>query len=276
MSRRFILPVAVCAALPLLALAPVSPAHANPHPFNAYDLVTMDLVSDPQVSPDGQWVAFVVRTTDLDADRGRTDLWRVKTDGGAPQRLTTDPASDGSPRWAPGGTSLYFLSSRSGSSQVWRLPLGGGEAVQVTDLPLDVGGYLLSPDGTHLAVTLDVLPDCDTPQCTSDRLAAQEESNQNAHVYDQLFVRHWDTWGDGRRSHLFVVPADGGGEAVDVTRGLDADVPSKPFGGAEEIAFTPDGKGLVYTARVVGAFETYRRYIQECEERGGGRRERAA
>jgi dipeptidyl aminopeptidase/acylaminoacyl peptidase len=245
---------ALALVLPLITTAP---AVAESHPFNAHDLVTMGRVSDPQPSPDGRWVAFVVRTTDIEADRGRTDLWRVRTDGSALERLTTDPASDSSPRWSPDGTGLYFLSSRSGSSQVWRLPLGGGEAVQVTDVPLDVGTYLVSPDGAHLAVSLDVFPDCDTPRCTADRLAAEEASPANAHVYDSLFVRHWDTWGDGRRSHLFVVPADGGGEAVDVTRGLDADVPSKPFGGAEEIAFTPDGKGLVYTARVVGAEEPW-------------------
>lgn len=254
MTRRHVSPVAVCAAVLTLAAAPVA---AEPHPFNAHDLVTMDRVSDPQVSPDGEWVAFVVRETDLEADRGRTDLWRVRTDGSGLQRLTRHESSDGSPHWAPDGEDLYFLSSRSGSSQVWRLPLGGGEAVQVTDLPVDVNGYLVSPGGDRLAVSVDVFLDCETLQCTAERLAAEEESKADARLYDRLFVRHWDEWRDGRRSQLYVVPVDGGGEPVAVSKGLDADVPSKPFGGTEEIAFTPDGGGLVFTARVSGAEEAW-------------------
>lgn len=239
----------------VLALLPA--AAQEPHPFSAHDLVTMDRVSGPRVSPDGEWVAFTVRETDLEADRGRTDLWRVRADGSGLQRLTTHEASDSSPRFSPDGGSLYFLSSRSGSSQVWRLPLAGGEPVQVTDLPLDVGTYLVSGDGSRLAVTLEVFPDCDTLRCTADRLEAEGESKANGRIYDELLVRHWDTWKDGRLSHLFVVPAAEGGEPVAVTRGLDGDVPSKPFGGAEEIAFTPDGEGLVFTARVAGREEAW-------------------
>ncbi|HLE83848.1 MAG TPA: S9 family peptidase, partial [Thermoanaerobaculia bacterium] len=248
-------PIPICAVL--LAGLAVPAAAAEPHPFNAHDLVTMARLSAPQLSPDGEWVAFVLRETDLEADRGRTDLWRVRLDGTGLERLTTDEASDGAPRWAPDGRSLYFLSSRSGSSQVWRLPLGGGDAAQVTDLPLDVGAYSISPDGSRLAVALEVFPDCETLQCTVERLAVREEGKASGRLHDRLFVRHWDAWKDGRRSHVFVLPAAGGAEPVDVTRGLDADAPSKPFGGAEEIAFTPDGRGLVYTARVAGAEEPW-------------------
>jgi len=254
-------------AAALAVAAASAPVRAQPdddsHPFDVQDLVTMARLSDPQVSPDGRSVAYVLRTTDLEADRGRTDLWVVPVDGGEPRRLTTDPAGDSSPRWAPDGTWLYFLSSRSGSTQVWRLPLAGGESEQVTDLPLDVGGFILSPDGSRLAVSLDVFTSCDDVQCTADRLAAREGSKANAQLYDSLFVRHWDTWGDGRRAQLFVVPAAPGGEAAGageatwVSRGLDGDVPSKPFGGMEEVAWTPDGKGLVFTARVVGPEEAW-------------------
>ena len=250
------IPILVCTALAAGPSAAAA-APAQPHPFNARDLVTMARLSAPQVSPDGEWVAFVLRETDLEADRGRTDLWRVRVDGGGVERLTTHEASDGSPRWAPDGRSLYFLSSRSGSSQVWRLPRAGGEAAQVTDLPLDVGAFVVSPDGSSLAVALEVYPDCASLQCTADRLEAEEESKASGRLHDGLFVRHWDAWNDGRRSHVFVVPVAGPGEPVDVTRGLDADVPSKPFGGAEELAFTPDGRGLVLTARAAGAEEAW-------------------
>jgi len=264
----------------LLILLALPATAAETHPFNAQDLVGMARLSDPQVSPDGATVAYVLRTTDLDADRGRTDLWMVPVAGGTPRRLTTDPAGDSSPRWSPDGESLFFLSSRSGSSQVWRLPLAGGESRQVTDLPLDVTGFVLSPDGTRLAVTLEVFPECERLQCTVDKLEAEKSSKANAHLYDQLFVRHWDTWKDGRRSALFVVPSGDlergveAAEAVAVTRGLGGDVPSKPFGGTEEIAWTPDGKGLVFTARVAGAEEPWSTdfdlYLAPADREAGG------
>jgi dipeptidyl aminopeptidase/acylaminoacyl peptidase len=249
----------VCAAL-------AAPAAADPHPFTVHDLLAMERLSDHQVSPDGRRVAFVVRTTDLEADRGQTDLWLLDLDAagraaGEPRRLTTARAGESSPRWSPDGRSLYFLSRRSGSSQVWRLPLAGGEAVQVTDLPLDVGNLLVAPDGRRLAFSHEVFVDCDTLACTADRLAEREAAKPSGQVIDQLLYRHWDTWRDGRRSHLFTLALDeagaAAGEPVDVSRGLVADVPSMPFGGVEEIAFSPDGRRLVFAARDAGREEAW-------------------
>ena len=78
----------------------------EPHPFSVHDMLAMDRISDPQVSPDGDWVAFNVRSTDLEANRGRTDLWIARTDGSEVKRLTTDEAGDWNPRWCLNGTSL--------------------------------------------------------------------------------------------------------------------------------------------------------------------------
>lgn len=237
-----------------------APVLAEGRPFTVEDLVMMKRISDPQVSPSGDRVAFVLRTTDREADRGRTDLWMVGIDGSGLRRLTTDDAGDWSPRWAPDGGSLFFLSARSGSSQVWRLPLDGGEARRVTDLPLDAGNLVVAPDGSKIAVSMEVFVDCDTLECTTGRLQEVEERQATGVLYRQLFIRHWDTWKDGRRSHLFVVPLNDDGSAgkpVDVSRGLDADVPSKPFGGPEEITFTPDGRGVVFTAREAGREEPW-------------------
>ena len=117
------------------------------HPFSVHDMLAMERLSDPQMSPDGSVVAFTVRSTDLAANRGRTDLWSAPVEGGEAHRLTTHEAADFHPRWAPDGRDLFFLSTRSGSSQVWRLPLAGGEPRQVTDLPLDVGNLVVSPGG---------------------------------------------------------------------------------------------------------------------------------
>jgi len=222
---------------------------AGPRPFTAEDLHAMQRLSDPQVSPDGSTVVFSVRTTDFKNDRGRTDLWTVPVAGGDPQQLTSHPAGDHSARWSVDGKSVLFLSSRGGSSQLWKIRIAGGEALQVTDLPLDVAGFVFSRDGTQLVVAMEVFPDCDSLQCTVDRLSARESGQITGRLYDRLFVRHWDTLKDGRRSHLFLVP-DGGGEPVDLMSGMDADAPTKPFGGMEEVTFTPDGKGVVFTARL--------------------------
>ncbi len=230
-------------------------APAATHSFSVHDMLAMDRISDSRVSPDGRTIAFTLRTTDLEANRGRTDIWLVGADGRDLRRLTAHPAADFSARWMPDGRGLYFLSTRSGSSQVWRILLDGGEAQQVTNLPLDAGALLVSPDGRTLAVTMEVFPGR-TPAETLQTLEARAKDKATGRVYDKLFVRHWDTWNDGRRSHVFAVPA-AGGEATDIMRTMDADSPSKPFGGPEEIAFTPDSKEIIFTARDAGRAEPW-------------------
>ncbi len=242
-------------ALVILALS--LPAVAQQmHPFSIHDMLAMDRISDSQVSPDGQWIAFVVRTTDLEANRGRTDLWLVGRDGAGLRPLTSHPDSDSNPRWGPDSRSVWFLSSRSGSSQVWRIAIDGGEATQVTDEPLGVGNLIVSPDGRHIGFTMEVFPDCPTAQATKDRLDAIAKRKDSGRVYERVLVRHWDTWKDGRRSHLFVRPAEGG-QAVNVMAGMDADTPSIPFGGPEEMTFSPDGRGVVFSAKDVGREEAW-------------------
>ena len=226
------------------------------HPFSVHDMLAMDRISGQQVSPDGRQIVFVVRKTDSEANRGRTDLWLVHTDGTGLTQLTTNPAGDFSPRWSADGKFIYFLSTRSGSSQIWKLNVSGGEAQQVSDLPLDVDNLLLSPDGQQFAFTMAVFPDCETIQCTTQKLADKRNSKASGIIFERLFIRHWDVWEDGRRSHVFVMPT-AGGEAVDIMPGMDADSPSKPFGGAEEITFTPNSKAVIFTARNVGIKEPW-------------------
>ena len=231
-------------------------APGQSHPFSIHDMLAMERISGLQVSPDGGWVVFVVRKTDLEANKGRTDLWLVRADGTGLRQLTSHPEADSDPRWSPDGKSVWFISGRSGSSQVWSIRIDGGEAKQVTDEPLDVGNLVVSPDGKHIAFTMDVFPDANTPAETKDRLGKIEKRKASGRIYERIFVRHWDTWKDGRRSHLFVMPA-AGGKAIDVMHDMDADTPSKPFGGPEEITFTPDGTGIIFTARDVGAKEPW-------------------
>lgn len=234
--------------------APIAPT--TPHAFSALDLLAMDRVGDPQVSPDGKTIAYTLRRTDLEGDRGLTDIWTVPVQGGDPTRMTSHPEADFGARWSEDGTSLFFLSTRSGSSQVWRVPASGGAASQVTDAPLSVSNLSVVPGGTKLAVSIEVFVDCEDLACTVERLDSRSASQRSGRSYDRLFARHWDTLLDGRRSHLFLVGTDGA-QMVDLTKGLDADVPSRPFGGSEEFTFSPDGKTAVFTARVEGSKQAW-------------------
>ncbi|MGH9460080.1 MAG: prolyl oligopeptidase family serine peptidase, partial [Vicinamibacteria bacterium] len=246
-----------CMLAMAIFLASAHGSLAQTHAFSVHDMLAMQRISDSQVSPDGRSIVFVVRTTDLDANRGRTDLWLVGTDGSDLRQLTAHLENELNPRWAPDGESIWFLSARSGSSQVWRIAVDGGEAQQVTHLPLDAGNLVVAPDGRKIAFTLGVFPDCENLACTTDRLAERQAAPATGRIYERLFIRHWDTWKDGRRSHLFVTSADGIGDPVDTMAGMDADTPSKPFGGPEEIAFSPDSRSLVFTAREAGREEAW-------------------
>jgi len=246
-------------ALVLVLTLAVPPALATARPFTPADMVAMERIADPQPSPDGKRVAFVVTTMDLDANRGRKDIWMCDLDGSRLTRLTTDPANDWAPRWADDST-LYFLSSRSGSAQVWRIKLTGGEAERITDLPLDVGGLVVDAPHRALYLALTVFPDCEDPvPCTVDRLDHRARAKASGKIYDRLFVRHWDTWEDGRRNHVFRLPlgTDGlaAGDPVDLMAGVDANCPTAPWGDEGDFTLSPDGRWLVYTAKVVPGSE---------------------
>ena len=242
-----------CLFLGLLSIASAEPG--TTHPFDVRDLVAFDRLSEPRVSPDGRWVVFTLSSLDMAANKRRSDLWLVGTDGTGLRQLTRDAAADTSGTWSVDGSSIYFLSTRSGSSQVWKLPLSGGEAQPLTALPLDVDNFVLSPDGSRVALSMEVFPGT-TPAQTRKRLDDAAAGKATGRTYDRLFFRHWDTWEDGRRSHLFVMPASGG-EPVDLMQAMDADAPSKPFGGSDEYTFTPDGRSIVFGARNVGREEAW-------------------
>ncbi len=248
----------LCSAL---LFAGVSVYAQEREPFSAEDLVRLQRVSEPALSPDGRTVVFTVRDTDMEANRGRQDLWmlELETKGAQPVRLTTHPENDYSAEWSADGQYIYFLSTRSGSSQIWRVPNRRGEAEQVTNLPLDVGSFHIAPNGTRVAFTLDVYPDCDGLSCTSDRLKEAAASTESGMTFDRIFVRHWTTWSDGRISQLFVAEIENGRavEPVSVSAELDADIPSKPFGDASEYVFSPDSTKLAFNARIKGKSEPW-------------------
>jgi dipeptidyl aminopeptidase/acylaminoacyl peptidase len=235
----------------LMMLAPA----ADTHPFSVHDMLAMDRISDWQVAPDGKRVVFVLSVTDLEANRRRSDLYLSGLDGSGLRRLTHDPAADVQPRWSKDGKRVFFLSTRSGSPQVWRLPLDIGEAEPVTKLPLGMDALRLSPEGTYLLFSVAVFPGKSIEE-TSRILDERAKAKSTGMIYDRLFVRHWDTWEDGTRNHLFAYPLPSG-PARDLMPDMAADCPSKPFGGTEEFAISPDGRTVVFTAKDAGREEAW-------------------
>ena len=236
-------------------------ALAAPRGFTVEDLVRMERVGSPALSPDGSRVVYTVRSTDLEKNRGNTQLYLLdlRNPKAAPLRLTNSDASSTDPEWSPGGDAVYFLSARSGSSQVWRLPMSGGEAARVTDLPVGVDNFRLSPAGDRLAMSLTVFRDCPDLACTKAR--QDKKGKASGQVYDRLFVRHWDTWGDGTNSVLYSAPLDAAGKVsavpVSLSGALDGDVSSKPFGDHADYQFSPDGRSVVFSVRVAGKTEAW-------------------
>ena len=247
-------------AAPVWAEAPAAPPAASAQDLNTFtwqDMIALNRLGDPQVSPDGRRVVYSVTATDVDANRRSGALFMMDlNEPGEPVRLAINEGGANTARWGSDGN-LYFLSGRSGSSQVWRAAADGTGPVQVTNLPLDVNAYRLSPQADKVVVSLAVFPDCADLACTVDRTKAVADDPATGQVYDRMFVRHWDAWNDGTQNHLFVVNADGSGEPVHVTRGFDGDTPSKPFGDESEFTFAPDGESVVFSAREAGESEPW-------------------
>jgi dipeptidyl aminopeptidase/acylaminoacyl peptidase len=228
-------------------------------PFSASDLIKMKRVSSPALSPDEKKVAYVIRTTDLDSDRGRTDIWLTDLESKQSLQLTTDPASDHSPTWSTTENKIYFISSRTGTSQVWSLiPNRNNSTKQVTHLPVDVSSFKVAPNGKAIAFTASVYRECKTLSCSVKRTMQQKDSKTTGVVYDKMFVRHWDHWIGKTQSQLFVMPLEAKiteDKIIHVSSPVNANVPSDPFGGSEEYNFSSDSKKVIFSARLQNAQE---------------------
>jgi dipeptidyl aminopeptidase/acylaminoacyl peptidase len=248
--------LALLLALLFAFAAPAAVFAEGKRPMTVDDLFRFKRVSDPQLSPDGQTVAYVVGTVDLSANSSSSSIWLAPTAPGKaePRQLTNTTKKDKHPRWSPDGKHILFESNRSGSTQLWVIDLGGGEARQLTTISTDASDALWSPDGKWVAFVSTVYPEYsaksfkESDELNKKRKEEVEKSPVKAKVHTKLFYRHWDSYVEDKRQHLFVVPA-AGGEPKDVTPGdRDANPTSSTFAAGDDFTFSPDSTHLLFTA----------------------------
>ncbi|MBP6390034.1 MAG: S9 family peptidase, partial [Flavobacteriales bacterium] len=239
-------------------------ASAQAKPFTYQEMLLLDRISGLNVDATGHYALFNVRATDLEKNKGVSTLWLkdLNTPTTPERKLGVSEGGARDAQWSPDGQTIYFLSSRGegGTAQVWKTDVSGAKAEQVTRLPLDVGAYRIAPDAKSLVVSLAVFPECtgDEIACTVKKQAERAADKSSGEVYTKVFVRHWDTWADGTRNHLFRIAIDGSGaQPVALTPGYDGDVPSKPFGGNEDFFITPDSRSVYFSGREAGTIEPW-------------------
>src|SRR5262245_37469489 len=235
----------VCLAGMLLAAAlaiPEGAAGADRRVVTLDDLSRIRDVSEPAISPDGAWVAYVVSARDPREDRNGRDLWMTSWDGTRTLRLTSSPSRESTPRWSPDGTYLGFLSSRAGegeddATQLWLLPRAGGEAEKVTDVKGDIEDYDWSPDGKRVVL---VVEDPDPDEAKDSGSEKKAEKKVGPIVIDRFQFKEDVTGYLGKkRRHLYLFDL--------ATRKAEP----LTSGTANELlpAWSPDGKSIAFVTK---------------------------
>lgn len=231
-------------------------------PFTFEDMMSLKRIGSPTISPDGKWVLFAAVDVDLKENKRTSHLWVVPTAGGTAQQLPTTPAGESGGHWSPDGKSYLYLNSADGGTQVWVRGFDSASgtpsvaATKITNISTEADGAIWSPDGKNIVFISEVFPGCMDDAC--NKFSDQERANSKvkAMVFEHLLFRHWNHYSTGKRSHLFVVSAEGG-VAKDLTPG-DHDVPPFSLGGQDPYAISPDGKEVAFTSNwdEVGATST--------------------
>ncbi len=208
--------------------------------FSVDDLLNVKRVSDPQLSPDGRWIAFTVGIVNKDANRVVSQIFVMAADGGNKRQITNAAVSSSNPRWSPDGSRIAFTTG----GQIWSMKPDGDDKEQITKISTGAAGPVWSADGKWIAFGSEVYPECRDDECNKAEDARVDASKVKAHVTERLLFKHWVEWRDRKRSHVFIISSNGG-TAPDMTPG---DFDSPPYGAASGVdyAFSPDGRYLVY------------------------------
>src|SRR5216117_690027 len=226
-----------CLTFPL-SLFPFPGLSAQKRAITFDDFIALKSVSDPQLSPDGKWVAYTVSTPSLQDNRNVSRVWVVEVATGKSRQLTGGPGSDRQPRWSPDGKTLAFISTRDSGAQVWVLPIAGGDARKVSSLADGASDPIWLPDGSGLLVVSDIKW---PPHQEIDQRNGSYPTD--ARIWTELMWRHWDDFRAGKRQHLFRIDV-ATGNGTDLTP-VDHDVPTIATSGDGDVAVSPDGKDIL-------------------------------
>jgi dipeptidyl aminopeptidase/acylaminoacyl peptidase len=223
--------------------------------MTAIDLQSMHRIGSPDVSPDGHWAAFTISKTDWTKNKRVNTLYLLDLTRPGAQPDALPVAAKGHDAVFARDGSLWFLMPVGDHDQLFHMRIGG-KPVQASNFAGDVGGFKLAPSGDRVVVWADRDLRCGNLNCAD---LPPKPATGSGRTYDQLFIRHWDTWAEpGVKSRLFSFPVAAGkltGAGVPIEGNLVGDTPSKPFGGGEELSFSPDGRTLFFALREAGRIE---------------------
>src|ERR1700704_5126700 len=265
----------------LLAQTTPSPATNTKRPFTFEDMMKLKRVGAPVPSPDGKWIVFDAVDVDLDANSKISHLWIVAAAGGEARRLNQTPNHEERPRFSPDGKRLIWTSKATDPTQIWMsnfTPESGGldgQPHQVTNISTGADGAIWSPDGKSIVFLSSVYPDAKDDADNKRRDEELAKSKVKAKIFTKLLYRHWTSYTEFKRNHLFVVNAEANASvgrdsvepnaaatsspngstesrptnARDLTPG-DHDVPPFNLGGQDMYSISPDGQELAYTSNI--------------------------
>lgn len=286
----------IIAGSALAQTTPQNSSAAGKRPFAFADMMKLKRLSEPVPSPDGKWVVFSAQELDLEANTKKSHLWIVPATGGVARRLNQTPNEEERPRFSPDGKRLIWTSKATNPSQIWMCDFtpesGGldGQPHQVTNISTGADGGTWSPDGKNIVFLSSVYPEAKNDAENKQRDEGISNSKVKAKIFTRLLYRHWNAYGENKRSHLFVVSADadvgavvstaqpdgqdseplmleGSGAVVSTAqpdgqapgtsastpRDLtpgDHDVPPFNLGGQDMYSISPDGQEVAYTSNI--------------------------
>ena len=207
-------------------------------------LWAMGRIGSVTPSPDGKQVAYTVTYYSVPQNKSNTELFVMNANGSANEQITRTTWHEGQPAWIKNGKKLAYLSSESGSSQVWEMNPDGTDRRRITDYDGDIEGFSFSPDGQKLLFIAQVK----TVQSTQDKYPDLDKAS--GIIVTDLMYKHWDEWVT-TAPHPFVADFDGSAisNVKDILEGEPYESPMKPWGGIEQLAWSPDSKEVAYTCR---------------------------
>ncbi len=212
--------------------------------MNPEVLYSFGRIGSVALSPDNSQILYQVSYVSIDQNKINPELFVMNADGSDKKRLTYTNASEGNPQWIDGGKHIAFLSNENGSSQIWTMKPDGSGMHQISDIEGGISGFVYSPDGTKVLIIKKVKYGQRTPDLYPDLPQA------SGRILDDIMYKHWDHWVE-EIPHVFVADLKDNklSNITDLLEGEPYEAPMLPFGGIEQVAWSPDSKTIAYTSR---------------------------